>query len=234
MSYSLEDILTYLDGEMPTADIVRFEAALAQDSDLAARTEAQRRMANTVRSHYTPIANEGVPERFASLLGEGAASTGDGSVMERIKSWLTGPQAVLGASALASLALGMIVGSQFLAPNDGISGTSTRANAQLAAALDASNGNDAWLVPVTFRDGSGQFCRAFRAASAATSGLACRTQGSWQVQVLVVEPGEAETGYRLASSALPQTVLLGVDARIEGDPLDADAVAAAVRAGWVE
>ncbi|WP_420434887.1 anti-sigma factor family protein [Hyphobacterium sp.] len=231
MSWRDEDILAFVDGEMPAESQARFEADLEADPDLAARTQAQRRLANRIRSHYAPVANDPVPRRFAALLGEEAPAYG---VADRIRNWFTGPLAAPGLAALASLALGLFVGAQFLATDSGISGQSTLANAQLAAALDAPVGSEAWQIPVTFRDESGRYCRAFAGTSAATRGLACRAEQGWQVQLLISGEERPAAGYQLAASPLPSTLLDEIDRRIDGDPLDAESVERAAAADWRE
>jgi Anti-sigma factor NepR len=234
MSYRDEDILAYIDGEMSATDRAAFETALAENADLAARTEQHRRLGTSIKTHYAPIANEPVPDRFADLLVTGdAASSGD-TLLDQIKAWFSHPLAMPGASAMASLAIGILVGAQFIPLQTGISGDTTIASAQLAAALNAADGSDAWQIPVTFRDETGRYCRAFRGTGTGTSGLACRDAQSWEVQVLVTGDGAASGGYQLASSPLPAMILESVDGLIDGDPLDADAIEMAARADWME
>jgi hypothetical protein len=234
MKYSDEDILAWIDGEMPAADRSAFEAALAENADLAARTEHHRRLGNSVKSHYAPIANEPVPDRFAQMLAVESDETSGNTLFDRIKAWFSHPLAMPGASAMASLAIGILVGAQFMPLQTGISGDTTLASANLAAALNAAGGNDAWQIPVTFRDDTGRYCRAFRAAESGTSGLACRQAQNWQVQVLVTGDGADTGGYQLAGSPLPFLILESVDGLIDGDPLDADAIATAIQSGWME
>lgn len=234
MSYRDEDILAYIDGEMPAAERAAFETALAENADLAARTEQHRRLGNSVKSHYAPIANEPVPDRFAQMLAPGDAAPAGDTLFDQIKAWFSHPLAMPGASAMASLAIGILVGAQFMPLTTGISGDTSLASANLAAALDAADGTAAWQVPVTFRDETGRYCRAFRGTETGTSGLACRQAQNWQVQVLVTGNAADTGGYQLASSPLPALILESVDGLIEGDPLDTDAIETAVRSNWME
>ncbi|WP_421788580.1 anti-sigma factor family protein [Hyphobacterium sp.] len=231
MSWRDEDIMAYVDGEMPADVQARFEADLAGDEDLAARTERQRRIANRVRSHYAPIAHRAPPDRLTALLAQEAPPAG---LLAQIRAWLTGPVAAPGLAAFASLALGIFVGAQFFAAGPGISGENPRAEARLASALDAAAGNADWQVPVTFRDTEGDYCRAFAAAEGDARGLACRDNEGWQVRLLLTAPAGETGGYQLASSALPPALLAEIDARMEGDPLDAESVAQAAAADWRE
>ncbi|GJL96216.1 MAG: hypothetical protein DHS20C06_00330 [Hyphobacterium sp.] len=234
MTYTDEDILAYIDGEMPAADRTAFETALAADADLAARTEHHRRLGNSVKSHYAPIANAPVPDRIAEMLAlRDEAPAGD-TLIDRFKAWFAHPLAMPGASAMASLAIGILVGAQFMPLQTGISGDTSLASANLAAALSAADGTQAWQMPVTFRDETGRYCRAFRGTETGTSGLACREGESWQVNLLVTGNGGEAVGYQLASSPLPAIILESVDGLIEGDPLDAEAIETAAQSNWME
>jgi hypothetical protein len=234
MNYGDEDIIAYIDGEMPATDCARFEAALAADADLAARTETHRRLSNSVKSHYAPVANEAVPDRFANLLATDDDAAVGNMVLDQVKSWFSHPLAMPGASAMASLAIGILVGVQFVPVENGISGETTRADAQLATALNAAGGTASWQIPVTFRDDAGRYCRAFQGTETGTAGLACRQDDGWQVQLLVTGDGTSAGEYQLASSPLPPMVLESVDGLIDGEPLDTEAIETAARLDWME
>jgi hypothetical protein len=235
MSWRDEDIMAYIDGEMTVDVRVRFEAALESDAELARRTRQQRRISNRVRSAYASVVNEPVPDRFANLLAaDQPAEPNSPAWWEGLRAFFARPFAAQGMVALASLALGLFVGAHFLTSGAGISGQSTLASSQLAAALNAADGNEGWQMPVTFRSDSGQYCRAFQASEAPTRGLACREESGWQVRLLMNDGAAASGGYQLAGSSLPPALLQSIDDMIEGDPLDADSIEAAASSGWVE
>lgn len=233
MSWRDEDILAYVDGEMDAQTQARFEAAMQDDAELAARTEAQRRLSNKVRSHYAPIANEAVPDRFSELLGADQPAARPG-LLDQIRAYLERPVLVQAGGALASLMIGLFFGALFLAPGGGISGETSFAGAQLASALDRPAGNDDWQMAVTFRDNEGHYCRAFSGRETATEGLACRETQGWRVRLLINQGGQDNGGYQLAGSALPPALLETIDALIDGEPLDAEAIEIAAEADWVE
>ncbi|MNQ11803.1 hypothetical protein D3C85_246960 [compost metagenome] len=87
-------------------------------------------------------------------------------------------------------------------------------------------------IGITFRSADGQFCRSFTlhdgaSQASALAGLACKAPeagGPWIIPVLVETQPEttAAATYRMAGSAAP-AILQAIDARIAGQPLDADA-----------
>ncbi|WP_433689671.1 anti-sigma factor family protein [Kosakonia cowanii] len=76
--YSDEAIVAWLDGEMETSDARRFEAALAEDAQLAARTDALRLNQQEIASAFAPLFNEAPQSRMeaqlATLLARPAAT----------------------------------------------------------------------------------------------------------------------------------------------------------------
>ncbi len=114
------------------------------------------------------------------------------------------------------------------------------ANGALAQALSsqlASTPQRAGVqIGVSFRDKSGDYCRTFAVTDAsALAGLACHESEGWRVDVLAraqKEPEGAATRYRPAASSIPKPVLQSAEDRIAGEPLDAQAEAAAKVQGW--
>ncbi len=110
-----------------------------------------------------------------------------------------------------------------------------QARGALAAALDDQLSADRAgkvQIALSFRDQDGQYCRAFRVESARTAGLACRGAQGWSLPVLARDAEHAQGELRQAASPLPPAVLDAVDARIDGDALDAGGEQAARKAGW--
>jgi len=84
-------------------------------------------------------------------------------------------------------------------------------------------------IGMTFRDQSGAVCRSF--SEAATSGLACRNGGRWQVRGLFAAPEGQSGPYRMAAGMDPNLAAL-VDSTISGDPFDAAQEKDAKAKGW--
>jgi hypothetical protein len=90
-------------------------------------------------------------------------------------------------------------------------------------------------VGLSFRSKTGEFCRTFvLRGGEALAGLACREGEVWQIETAVPNeaPATSDGHYQMAGAELPLAVLQAVEARIEGDPLDASGEAAARTSGW--
>jgi hypothetical protein len=140
----------------------------------------------------------------------------------------------------ASLALGVFVGQRWPAPGAPMvaqAGGRWVAAGELARALDAQlAAAQAREAPVqlatSFVAQDGRHCRSFALPRDAMAGLACRTGGRWQLEVLAQAGPAAGEGFRQAASALPPAVLQAIDARIAGAPLDAAGEQRALQRGW--
>jgi len=84
-------------------------------------------------------------------------------------------------------------------------------------------------IGLTFRDQAGEICRSFTAS--ASSGLACRNGGRWQLKGLFAAPEGQGSDYRMAAGMDPNLATL-VDSAMASEPLDAAAEKAAKDKGW--
>jgi len=138
----------------------------------------------------------------------------------------------------ASVALGVMVGVFVMrgpaAPfEETAAGLVARGelDAALTQQLAGSLGTGGPQVGISFRDRGGAYCRTFQVQhEAPLAGLACRADDEWRVQVLAA--AAAPEGELQPAAAMPMAVLQAVDAAIDGEPLDAEAEAAARDAGW--
>ncbi len=96
---------------------------------------------------------------------------------------------------------------------------------QLASAGSSSDVR----IGLTFRDQTGSVCRTFE--SAASSGLACRDDGRWQLRGLFAAPEDSQSEYRMAAGSDPRLLDM-VDSTIAGEPFDAAKEAQAKQRGW--
>lgn len=250
MKISDEMLMAYADGELDRADAARVEAAIATDPALAAAVERHRALRTRLASQFAGVLDEPVPERLLASARGDAAATADTVVDIRDLATRRAPAPrrrwawpEWGAMA-ASLLLGMLVVQVWHAreQDDGVLVAGAdgllRAHGPLAGALDAQLASAPdpaaeVAVGISFRAADGRYCRSFvMRREPARSGLACRDASGWQVPVL----GEAAAGpggeLRLASTALSPAVRAEVDARIDGEPLDAEGERAARDAGW--
>ncbi|QDH68995.1 hypothetical protein [Marilutibacter alkalisoli] len=246
-----EMLMAHADGELAPADAARVEAAIAADPALAAKVERHRALRSRLTAAFADVSDEPVPERLlAAARGEAAMAGGVADIRDaagrrevRIRRQWSWPQ--WGAMA-ASLLLGMLVAQWFHARDDrggsGVlmadAGGQLQAHGRLVEALDvrlasAPGADDDISIGISFRDTDGRYCRSFALQGARVqAGLACRDDAGWHVPVLEETDAMPTGELRLASTPLPAAVLAAVDARIDGEPLDAEGERAARAAGW--
>ncbi|QGZ94991.1 anti-sigma factor family protein [Terricaulis silvestris] len=239
MKLTDEELMAYADGEMPAMDAKRVEAAMAEDPPLAARVARFRAVRRALHTAYDSVLTEPVPERLRALLGDVAANEPppvvDLAVHRDTRKARFGPPAW--AAMAASLVVGVLVGHAVLPSNDLLVGDGRYAGADLARVLDtrlasdATNQSAATRIGLTFRANDGQVCRTFSHAAQAetTSGLACRENDRWAVQVAV--HGDAQGEFRQAGADAP-AILDAVDAMISGEPFDAEQERAGRESNW--
>lgn len=223
-----EMLIAYLDGELDEAGMARIDAALGADPALVDRLGAHAAIADRVRAAYAPALEEPVPESLTALIPSGEAKVV--SLADRRRP--TPTYAWWGAIA-ATLVVGvMLFGREVALFSRDPIGAGMTANGALAKALtvQASNVKSDVAVGLSFKDRDGRWCRTF--AVDQTSGLACREDKAWRVEVAVRQPAAAKTDFRQAASETPPAVLDKVDELIAGESLDADQEAAAIKSGW--
>jgi hypothetical protein len=246
-----EELMAYADGEVSPLEAKRIEAAMAEDSVLAARVARFRAVRRALRTAYDSVVSEPVPERLRALLGDVAASEPVGpppaaepapvisldAARDRKTTRRFGPPAW--AAMAASLLVGVLVGRALL-PSDQslLTRDGHYAGAELTRVLDtrlasaAENQTDATRIGLTFQTAQGDVCRTFSHSEDArlTSGLACRDNDRWAIQIAINEAAQRGE-FRQAGSDAP-AVLDAVDAMISGEPFDAERERAARDRNW--
>ena len=226
-----EKFFAWLDGELTPAEAADMEAKVAADSQLQRLAEQHRALGAQLRVAFDPIAAARVPERLQAALGP-SADVIDFAAAKRARTMPSLPQ---WAAMAATLALGIFVGTMVpqrdRAPVE-VQGDKIYAAAALNEALDtqlASAPAGDVRIGLTFRDQAGEICRSFTAS--ASSGLACRNGGRWQLKGLFAAPGGQGSDYRMAAGMDANLAAL-VDSAMAGEPLDAAAEEAAKHKGW--
>jgi anti-sigma factor RsiW len=245
MKYSDEILMAYADGELDAATRAGIEAAVASDPELAASVSRHRAMRERMRRGFEPILQEPVPHRLLDALAPQASSPasvdvrprpprGQATVTRPARPWSWPHWAALAAT----LVVGALIGAGLRhapAPlmetrHDGLvaAGELSRAlSTRLASDVDPA----AVIRPgLSFQSTDGNYCRTFVAGRVA--GLACRDPGRWRIELLSTLPEAATGTYRPAGGLLPPVILEAIEARIDGDPLDAEGEAAARERGW--
>jgi hypothetical protein len=245
MKYSDETLMAYADGELDAETRAAIEAAAATDPQLAKAIARHREMREQVRQGFAPILDEAVPARLLAAAKAGhAPERNPGNVTpmrarptERAPIRWSWP--VWGAMA-ATLVLGALIGVALRTTPSALFETHNEqlvAAGELDRALSTQLASDRRTVGevrpgISFRTVDGEYCRTF--AVGASAGLACREAEQWRIDLLEKLPA-AEIGidrYRMAGVELPRAIRDTVDARIDGDPLDAAEEAAARDRGW--
>lgn len=267
-------VAAYVDDEMDAAERARFEARLAEDATLGAAVARERRLRARLGQAFDPVLAEPVPERLSALFANRESATEPSPVAapgpsakpdnkagtkpidldeerrRRRGGWLT-----WGGMA-ASLALGVLIGTTWLAPRGALEVAADGgwlAEGALAQALDAQLSGAAapgssTRVGLSFVSRDGRYCRAFTVGGAdaggATAGLACRGDDAWRVrQLATITAGSASASptastsaasdaFRMAASPWPQALLAEMDRLREGDPLSSADERDAMRRDW--
>ncbi len=242
MKITDEQLMAYADDELGADDAARVEAAIAAEPALADVVARHRALRRELRDAFAPSLDEPVPERLLALLREPVVSNVVPLATRREQPTARRWALPEWAAIAAALALGIAVSQWALAP--GGSGLVDGGDGGLVAGRDLSRQLDQQLagdalaggidVGLSFRNAEGAYCRSFVAdASPPLAGLACRRgDGRWQLPVLVESSPAPGGELQQASSALPGAVLAELDARIDGEPLDASQERAARDAGW--
>jgi hypothetical protein len=226
-----EKFFAWLDGELGPAEAAEVEANVASDPELTRLAEEHRALAAQLRAGFDPIATAPVPERLQAALRP-SADVIDFAVAERTRALASLPQ---WAAMAATLALGVFVGT--MVPQRGgapveVQGGKLYAASTLNEALDtelASAASGEVRIGITFRGQAGEICRSF--VGPASSGLACRNNGRWQVRGMFAAPEGQGGDYRMAAGMNPNLAAL-VDSTLAGEPFDAAAEKAAKEKGW--
>lgn len=237
MKYSDEFLMAYADGELDAETRAEIEAAAAADPRIAEAIDRHQATRELLRRGFDPILDEPVPGRLLDALMPDADHRTMADVTPlpvRAPRW-SWPE--WGAMA-ATLMLGALIGAALrTAPApvlerhaDGLYAAG-RLSETLSTQLAQDQPPGAEVqTGLSFRTAGGIYCRTF--ALGRTAGLACREPGRWRVDMLASTAEADVTGYRLAGVELPGAILEAIDARIEGDPLDAAGEMAARERGW--
>lgn len=244
MNYTHETLMAYVDGELDTATCAEIEAAAAADAALAKVIARERALRERLRGEYDRVAEEPVPQRLLDALQAPVATPAPTAPRP---STLRRPPATAPrmrwawpqwAAMAASLVLGAFIGTRLPtapAPLWDSSANQLVASGELAEVLSVQTARDvapgAEIRPgLSFRSASGEVCRTFTAR--AISGLACREEAQWRIELLAAASQPVPGDYRLAGAELPAVILEAVESRMAGDPLGAQEEAALRERGW--
>ncbi len=234
MTITPEEIAAYADGELTSERKTVVEAAMLADPDIARRIESHKSLKATLFAHYTPVAAERVPDRMAAMLTKPEADVVDLAAARTRRAarssrhfprwgWIAGP----------ALAASLLLAVTWFAPEGG---GKDYASAQLAGVLDTAlvarqPASADTRILLSFRNGAGEFCRAFN--SAAASGIACRDEQGWKIEHSGAGPANSgKSDYRMAGTN-DQAILQHAQSMSNGPALDAAAEERAMARNWL-
>lgn len=226
-----EEFFAWLDGELDDEAAARVASEVASSPELSARAEEHRRLAAGLRTAFAPVMAGTAAPRFERAqvidFGAKAVERGRGHGRFGVPQW-----AAMAATLALGLVVGNMVGDRSSAPvqnRDGLLIAAASLDQALDSQLASAAMPDGVRIGLTFRDRQGSFCRSFR--DAATSGLACRRDGDWQIRGLF-QGAEGQAGdYRMAAGEDPRLAAL-IDDTIAGEPFDAAQERKSLEQGW--
>lgn len=232
-----ETFFAWLDGELDPAEAARVEAAVAADPRLAAMAAEHRTMQSKLKVAFGTLLDAPVPNSILAAVNNppraDVIDIGHARKQREARRW---PAVAQWGSMAATLVVGILVGTALPHRSDTgpveVQGDKIYAAASLGRALDtelASAPAGGVRIGITFRDHRGAICRSF--TNAASSGLACRDNGGWQLRGLFAAPSGQSTDYRMAAGMDPSLASL-VDSTMAGEPFDAAKERAAKERHW--
>lgn len=231
-----ERFFAWLDGELEPSEAARIEAAVAADARLSALAEEHRNMQSSLSRAFATLLEAPLPEALVAAVRTPTAEVVDLAEARNRRQVRRWPSIAQWGSIAATLALGIAVGTMIPHQHDSapvaVQDGKLYAVASLGSALDtqlASAPAGDVRIGMTFRDHRGAICRTF--TGAASSGLACRDSGRWQVRGLFAPPAGQSTEYRTAAGMDPALASL-VDSTMASEPFDAAEERAAKQRRW--
>lgn len=248
MRFTDETLMAFADGELDAGTRHAVELAMRVDPVLAAKVEQHILLRRDVFRAFARTLDEPVPQRLRQATSpkvvhlDSVRAAKKPLVVETPHRWSWPEWGALAATLVVGVLAGTLgvfgVQGETTFAAAGSNGTltargklDTALTRQLASAAPAAGAGV--TIGVSFVAKDGQYCRTFAIGEAA--GLACRSDGQWQIPVLADGAGGAGSAagaYRQAGSAMPPAVLDAMDARAIGPSLDATAEQAAARRGW--
>jgi hypothetical protein len=237
----MEQLSAYLDGELDADDVLRLEAEVARNPELAGLLADMKASDDALRAAFAEPIGAAIPDRLMASLGEKETAQVFDIATEREKrtraqvtpAWFDWRA---GAAIAATLVAVLFAGNQYLGPT-GV----TQDAAQIAfnGALDkmpsgqtSRLGQGRAVSPrLTFTAKDGRFCREY--ADGTDLGLACRGTEGWKVEAIAKNAASLSGGGGYATAGGPENGLDAAYARLgAGDPLTVADEAKLIARNW--
>ncbi len=248
-----ETLMAYVDGELDAATASEVEAALADDPTASETVALFRESARLARDAYADPLNADIPARLLAPFGGAPAEPAPAADVvdfaARRAARPAGPVRRFAVPLAASIALavgiagGWTLSTQTVTPEDtGMLLGSIGTESALHAALERTPSGQAvaWdggsITPLlTFRDNDSRFCREYQATGSGSDqgsiGIACRGDARWQARFAIAARTAGNGAFQPASGGV-ESLESFVGGLMADLPLDAEAEAAALAAGW--
>lgn len=238
----------YLDGELADDEAERITERLAREPALMRRLEAMKSADDATRQAFEKLDEQPMPAAVLDMLGTTAAERSATVVpfpRRIVRHFIQLPVALAASVALVA---GFLVSNVLReAPSDpygitpaGVVAAGSDLHELLEHGISAeahqfADGATGQLV-LTFEDKAGDYCRQLvvDGGEHGVQGVACRRDGSWQVETLSFGGGvDAGGPFRPASGTTPAAVNSAIDALIgPRDPLGVDEEKALISDTW--
>ena len=239
MSVTQEQLMAYADGELDGVEKALVEAELTSNAEARATVDRHRALRAKLSGAFAPALEEPVPQRLVEAARAAAKAPAPNVVdfaaaRERKLGWTRREWGAMAACLMVGVLFGGVAlrkpDPMIMASNGGLV-----ANGALERALDTQLASDAGKtvrIGLTFRGQGGESCRTYSYENGGVSGMACREDDTWRVQMAVASAPRAPSQFRTASVETPPALLALVEEKIAGETLDAAQEKAARDGGW--
>ncbi|MEJ8403183.1 anti-sigma factor family protein [Xanthomonas oryzae] len=238
-------LLAYADGALTPDQAGRVEAVLASDPQRAADVRQLQQVKARLRNGYASVLEEPIPAHLLDAARQRPPASPQTSVVTAtapIQAPATRQHARRRWTVPTSIAAALLIGLWLWqrqppqpAPSALLTEQGHDASGTLALALDRQLSGEQQgkiRMGLSFRAHDGRYCRSFSLQSS-HAGLACRQGERWRIEVVSpLQPQGNDSELRMASSTLPAALLDAIDARIDGQALDAEGERGARARHW--
>jgi hypothetical protein len=237
MSFDMSMLSAYVDGELTPAEIAEVEALLAESAEARESVERLRAMNGLLVAAYDEPLRAALPPALRASLGHGARP-------RRLRRWWPAAGGMALAASIA-LAIGLIFGEYRSSDATLTAGQIARSSPFHELFETQTDGTQTDLSEVsatlvaTFLDGQGRPCREVEISEvrlqSRTQAVACRSDGTWIVEVIVARPGSApeeRSDYTPASGGGGEVIAAALDALGVGPVLGPAELDELIDAGW--
>lgn len=244
MTIDRETLAAYAEGQLDGAELARVEAAIAANPALADEVAAHRAVRERLKAHFAPVLDMPVPQRLIDAvrmppptaevivdLGAARAAKAQKAAQKPRPAFLS--RWVAGGAIAASLALGLVMGSQLpgggpIASQNGALVAQGTLDTALTTQLASADPQPVQVL-LSLRNTDGRYCRVFQAD--AMAGLACRDNDRWAIERLQSGGAQGSAQYRQAGSPVGE-IMAAAQAMAPNGALDKKQEIAARNGDW--